>query len=354
MKEKEFIKRIARAKTREELNMALKSIFGDHSPYVWGEDNEIDWGDGWRTSIWECCGTESHSNDSYSLLTPPDNTDEIPLIYDSPHSGTDYPENFNFAVDFHTLRLSEDTYVDSIIQDNILNGARVLKAHFPRSYIDPNRAEHSLANKDVQGNLKKLTAKEDFNAVNGRGLIWMRAQKSAIYAKDKTPNEAEILQRINTYYRPYHTALEEQIRRLKNKHGCAYHINWHSCPRYGSPTHKDPNKKRADFILGDRQGTTFDPILLKRIKKFLEDKGYSVAINKPYQGAEIVQRHSDPQNAIYSLQIEMCRDLYMNEITLEPHQGIRDMARLVRELTDDIKVYIHQHRPVPQPTPKIK
>jgi N-formylglutamate amidohydrolase len=354
MNKEEFIKKIKKAKTREELNMALKSIFGDHSPYVWGDDNEIDWGDGWWTSIWECCGNDSHTTPAYSLLTPPEGTTDIPLIYDSPHSGSNYPEDFNFAANFNTLRLCEDTYIDSIIQDNILKGASVVKANFPRSYIDPNRAPDSLSERDIKGPLKKLSAKNDFNAANGRGLIWMRAQKSAIYDKKSFPTEDDITKRLDTYYTPYHDALAKQIKSAKEKHGFAYHINWHSCPRYGSPTHKDPNKKRADFILGDRKGTTFDPKLLKRIKGFLENKGYSVAINTPYPGAEIVQRHSAPDQSIYSLQIEICRDLYMDEVTLEPHQGIRDIASVARELTEDIKTYISELSPEPKTrqTPK--
>lgn len=333
---------------KEKLEDALRTAFGQDNPYIWGEDNEIDWGDGWWTSIWECVGDNSEKNKSYTYFEPDNHTPKSALIYDSPHSGTDYPKNFKSAAPHDILRLCEDTYIDSMIQDAVLKGAKVLKANFPRSYIDPNRAEDSLHAEDIRGALKKLSAKSDFNAVNGRGLIWMRAQKSAIYAKGEKPTEKDILGRIKTYYRPYHEKLAELITGTKEEFGVAYHINWHSCPRYGSPTHKDPNKKRADFILGDRNGKTFDPVLRDRIKDFLEQKGYSVAINKPYKGAEIVRRHSNPSQGIYSLQIEICRDLYMNEVTLEPHEGIRTIANVIAELTDDINAYIDlKNRPAP-------
>ena len=69
---------------------------------------------------------------------------EVPLIFDSPHSGTSYPEDFQFSCPFDVLRTAEDTYVDELYSAAPACGATLIGAVFPRSYLDPNRAVDDL------------------------------------------------------------------------------------------------------------------------------------------------------------------------------------------------------------------
>ena len=64
----------------------------------------------------------------------------MPLVLDSPHSGTDYPDDFGAAVSRELLRQAEDSYVDELYAAGPDLGATLIAARFPRSYIDPNRS----------------------------------------------------------------------------------------------------------------------------------------------------------------------------------------------------------------------
>ena len=62
-----------------------------------------------------------------------------PVILDSPHSGTGYPDDFAPAAPMASIRSGEDSFVDELF-DPQDTGAVMIAAGFPRTYIDPNRA----------------------------------------------------------------------------------------------------------------------------------------------------------------------------------------------------------------------
>src|SRR3546814_15400132 len=67
-------------------------------------------------------------------------------VFASPHSGVDYPDSFLAAsrLDRLTLRRSEDSFVDELFGAAPDLGAPLLRALFPRSYVDPNREPFEL------------------------------------------------------------------------------------------------------------------------------------------------------------------------------------------------------------------
>ena len=69
-----------------------------------------------------------------------------PLVFSSPHSGSSYPADFLAvaALDPLTLRRSEDAYVDELFAGAIRVGAPLLRAHFPRAFLDVNREPYEL------------------------------------------------------------------------------------------------------------------------------------------------------------------------------------------------------------------
>src|SRR5215813_8497036 len=70
--------------------------------------------------------------------------EEVPLVFDSPHSGSSYPDDFRFSCPLNVLRAAEDTYVDELYASAPQLGATLIGALFPRSYLDPNRAVDDL------------------------------------------------------------------------------------------------------------------------------------------------------------------------------------------------------------------
>ena len=107
-------------------------------------------------------------------------------------------------------------------------------------------------------------------------------------------------------------------------------------PAVGDALADDPGRERADFVLGDRDGTTCEPAFTQVVADTLRRLGYAVAINDPYKGVEIVRRYGRPEEGRHSLQLEIKRTLYMDEQTLEPSAGFArleaDLARLTATL----------------------
>jgi len=95
-----------------------------------------------------------------------------------------------------------------------------------------------------------------------------------------------------------------------------------------------PGQAHADFVIGDRDGTTAAPALSRRVCEFLSARGYDVAYNHPYKGVEIVRRHSDPAAHRHSIQVEVNRSLYMDEVTLQAHAGFEELKADLRALVE--------------------
>src|SRR5439155_19101242 len=82
-----------------------------------------------------------------------------------------------------------------------------------------------------------------------------------------------------------------------------------------------PGRERADFVLGDRDGTTCEPEFTAFVAATLLAMGYEVAINDPYKGVELVRKHGRPAERRHSLQLEINRRLYMDEVSLARNAG---------------------------------
>lgn len=256
----------------------------------------------------------------------------VPLILDSPHSGNIYPRDFGFVCPFRALRQAEDTHVDELIAMAPEHGATVISALFPRSYIDVNRAID-----DIEPELLASPWPEPIHpsekSFAGMGLV-RRLCRPGMPMYDGRLSVAQVAWRIDRYYRPYHEQIAETFDSLSRQFGSVYHLNCHSMPTFG----RDPSA-RADFILGDRDGTTCDPDFTRYVAGFLKSLGYRVKLNDPYKGVELVRRYSNPSRGLHSLQLEIHRGLYMNEDTLEKHEGFASLKSHLTELIDRLAAY---------------
>jgi N-formylglutamate amidohydrolase len=251
-----------------------------------------------------------------------------PLVLDSPHSGTLYPPEFDMVCDFPRLREAEDTYVDLLVSAAPRLGAPLVRALFPRSFIDVNRAADDIDAALVDGVWPGPTAPSEKSRL-GMGLV-RRLSKPGEPIYDRHLTVAEIAGRIDEYWRPYHAALDRTLDAVQARFGRVFYLDCHSMPAVANAMASDPGHARADFVLGDRDGTTCDPGLRDRIGAILAGFGYDVAINDPYKGVELVRRHGRPAEGRQALQLEINRRLYMDERTLAPHDGF---PRLRRHLT---------------------
>ncbi|MCB1784175.1 MAG: N-formylglutamate amidohydrolase [Alphaproteobacteria bacterium] len=243
-------------------------------------------------------------------------------MFDSPHSGRDYPDDFNFACKFEDLEKIEDRYVDDLFSNAPDHGATLLAANFPRSYIDANRAAD-----DIDENLLGAPWPDTLHGPiyptprsdSGIGLI-SRLIRPGTPIYDRPLQPEEIMNRIRTCYEPYHDTLRTLIDQAFYSFGQVWHINCHSMPVASAFPKRNiriigGQSIPSDFVLGDRDGTTCSPDFTRALTDHLRREGFRVTVNDPFRGVELIRRSGLPTRGRHSLQIEINRSLYMNEET---------------------------------------
>jgi len=262
----------------------------------------------------------------------------LPLVLDSPHSGTDYPADFDHLPPRMLVRQAEDTFVGELYAIAPEIGATLIEALFPRAYIDPNRnvadIDQALLAEPWPGPVTRSRKTE-----LGIGLVWRLAQ-GGVPMYSRTLSVAEVERRIKRCYEPYHAAVTSAIDERHQQFGAVWHINCHSMPAVGDVMSDDPGRARADFVLGDRDGTTCEPELTAFVAKTLGAMGYKVAINDPYKGVELVRLHGRPAERRHSLQIEINRRLYLDEATLAKNAGYAKLQANLRRLLDALAGHV--------------
>jgi len=262
-----------------------------------------------------------------------------PLVLDSPHSGVAYPDDFRFACPLAQLRQAEDTHVEKLYDFAPGLGVAWIEALFPRSYIDVNRntTEVDVALIGDAWTNPVETAPAALNKVRlGKGLIW-RMTDEGVPIYDRKLSAGEVRGRIDRCWRPYHEAVARAISEARARHGYSIHLNCHSMPAVASTYATDfPGLVHADFVIGDRDGSTASSALSRLVCELLRGFGYDVSHNHPYKGVELVRRYGDPAADRHSIQVEINRKLYMDETTLEPHAGFPRLQGHLRELVQGL------------------
>ena len=264
------------------------------------------------------------------------------LVLDSPHSGTHYPADFEFACLLPLLRQAEDTHVEKLFDFYPEVGAAWVEAHFPRSYLDANRSladiDPLLLDEPWPDYLSASAAQEKSVKVSlGKGLAWRLLDTGEpIYARRLSV--AELQRRIDTCWQPYHAAIAAAVKAAFDAHGFCIHINCHSMPAVASSHATEfPGLAHADFVVGDRDGSSAASALSQLVCAHVRDAGFSAEYNHPYKGVEIVRRHSNPARHCHSIQLEINRRLYMDEQTLALSPGFEAVKTVLRTLLQRLK-----------------
>ena len=256
-------------------------------------------------------------------------------MLDSPHSGTRYPADFLYSCSHAVLRRAEDTHVEKLYDFAPALGAHWVEAHFPRSYLDANRNTSEIDVTLFHGTWPgevETDAKIMSKVRLGKGLIW-RTTDDGMPIYERRLSVAEVQARIDNCWKPYHEALAQAINAAHGQHGYSIHINCHSMPAIASSHATEfPGEAHADFVVGDRDGTTASEALSQQMCTFLRARGYSVSYNHPYKGVELVRRYSNPALQRHSIQLEINRKLYMDETSLAISAGFEPLKADLRAL----------------------
>jgi N-formylglutamate amidohydrolase len=268
----------------------------------------------------------------------------VPLVLDSPHSGFQFPADFNAVVSEFDLRDGEDCFVDELYQPATELGVSLLAAQTPRTYLDPNRHAGDIDLDLIEGGSWPHPHVPSGKASIGKALVWRTLDDGrAIYGRKLKVDE--VLRRIERHHTPYHRELQRAIGRTHAHFGVAYHLNCHSMNSVaGKMGEGGQNSARADFVLGDRDGTTCDPAFTEFVRRTLAAMGHHVSVNDPYKGVELVKAYSKPAAGRHSLQLEINKRLYMDEARRERNSGFAPLQRQLHHLIESILDYIGKER----------
>lgn len=267
----------------------------------------------------------------FSVDIPGDQTAAV--VFASPHSGSRYPAQFVRAsrLDPLTLRRSEDAFIDELFGAAPSLGAPLLRAHFPRAYVDPNREAWELDPAMFEDALPDYVNTASLRVRVGLGTIARVVANGAEIYRSRLPFE-EARSRIERLYMPYHERLAALIDATHARFGRSLLIDCHSMPSIGGPTDRDPGRRRVDFVLGDCHGSAAAPIVMETIAATLQREGFSVSRNDPYAGGYTTRHYGAPDRGRHAFQIEINRALYMDELRIEKAPGFAALAATLARL----------------------
>ena len=252
-------------------------------------------------------------------IIPPRNS--LPLLLSIPHSGRAYPGWLvrDSVGGVAALEALEDPLIDRLAWRALASGVGAVIARAPRAAIDSNRAPDEVDPGVVIGAPEPLSprARAGLGIIPGRtarhGHLWRRPI-----------NAAELDRRIAIAHVPYHAAIERALDRLAIAHGGALLLDCHSMPT---------RRGQAELVIGDRHGTSASRDISVAAARIARASGWSVALNLPYAGGHVIERHGRPAEGIHALQLEIDRGCYLGADGRTPGPGFDHAARLLENLT---------------------
>ena len=268
------------------------------------------------------------TSSAYTLDRPDPCTTSV--VFASPHSGSHYPESFlrRTVLNTHTIRTSEDAFVDRLFDAAPQFGAPLLRAGVPRAYVDYNRSAEELDPALIAG---VRAVGNNPRVASGLGVIpRVVANGRAIYRGKIRLDEAEA--RLKTYWYPYHAALQGLLNEAHQSFGQAILIDCHSMPREALDALRPKGGKRPEIVLGDRFGTTASAEIVEEVEAAFASAGFTVSRNAPFAGAYVTQNYGRLGRNQHAVQVEIDRSIYMDERLIVPHEGFDDIRQRLHQV----------------------
>jgi len=281
--------------------------------------------------------TESHQPGVLRKRTPTENA--VPLIFDIPRSGSDFPREYQAPAPFDAVRRTISMYVEDLYAGVPEHGATWLYALFPNAYIDANRHELDIDPAWLEGEWSEPLETSD-KSLRGMGLIPRVCGKGDVALRDAPISAADLRHRLDHYYWPYHNELAAVLAGFREQYGVAYHISCHSMSAVGGKAVADPGRVRSDFDIGTPHGATTAPEFAEAVVECLKSFGYDATLNEHFAGAESVHKHGNPDGGIHSLQIEINRSMYMDEDSYRRGERFTEIQGHLSQLSGKLAEFI--------------
>ena len=203
--------------------------------------------------------------------------------------------------------------------------------------MDLNREPYELDPTMFKNKLPAYINTKSHRVLSGLGTIAKYSGNQKIIYKEKLDFD-NIIHRINRIYHPYHFHLRKLINQLINKFGFCILLDCHSMPSAGLP--RNYENKKIDITLGNMNGISCSDLLLTKINSILKEKEFNVSFNNPYAGGFITQNYGKPLNGIHVIQIEINRELYLDERNLQKKSNFHKIQKIFQLTLRDLNNFV--------------
>ncbi len=253
------------------------------------------------------------------------------LFFGSPHSGEKIPFYVDWlqSIDQRTLLQDVDRFVDQLYKPAIDSlGLEFKCASYHRYVVDLNRFENQY---DLDAVLDAPYPSGTFP----KGLHWSRTtQNEPLIVKPMTQDLHQKI--LKECYWPFHNELANYFAKTKQNKKTAFYIDLHSMPSVGTKFHADPGQERPEVVISDFEGKSCSQEFLQRVASAFTRAGLQVSINKPYKGEGITQKFGQPHLGQEVVQVELRRNLYMDESSKEKNSEFYRLQKQLKVAIEDI------------------
>ena len=262
------------------------------------------------------------------------------IILSVPHAGRDYPSTLPryTRIQAHRFASLEDRHADALVDRAVDLGFTALIAKAPRLWIDLNRAENDIdpgmmREPDTTGHILTMKARGGLGLIPRRtaalGDIWTHPIETA-----------DLNARIETIHRPYHATLSALIADACTQFGSTLLLDVHSMPSLP----KNRSEQPAHVVIGDRFGQSADARLTECVVAIVRAFGLKVAVNTPYAGGYVLERHAAPHQNVHALQIEIDRRLYLDSAMTSLGGNVRAIQNMITAIANTLNTEIDDDR----------
>jgi N-formylglutamate deformylase len=266
---------------------------------------------------------------------------EAPLILSFPHSGEKYPDDFdtNPELSFNVLDFPNDKYVNELYQERNNLNLTSIHANFPRTYIDVNRHQHNIDVNMIKKGENWYGRIHPTGAETGTTLFWSKTKEVFEIYSHKLSHD-ELKQRLAKCFVPYHQLMTYHIQKIHQDHGKAFVLDCHSMTQFDGK--KRGRKERPQIDIGNRNGQSCSSEYSECVSDTFSSLGYDVKVNGRFLGGEIILRYGWPEINQHILQVEIRRDLYMDEDTRDRNERFTKMQKDCGAALKEIKNFVKQ------------
>ncbi len=225
---------------------------------------------------------------------------DSPLLVSVPHDGRLIPDTQRARMTEAGLAIPDtDWHVAQLYGFAAELGASLLVARYSRYVVDLNRPPDDGAL--YQGQVATgLCPRHTFAG-------------DPLYRDDAAVKAAEVAERIDRYWRPYHERLALALDAIRERHGCAFLWDAHSIP---SRVPRLFDGELPVLNLGNFDDRSCDPDLARELSGLASASPYESVLNGRFKGGYITRHYGDPANGVQAVQLELAQRAYMDEATL--------------------------------------